>query len=150
MTQPQTQTEPSRRSSSAEPEYRLQLWDPRLPIPEVAKHWLVMALMGDPRASIADVMAAISEERWQLWAVLCGKQWSAVVVTEIMVWPKMRTLRVLLCGGRKMRDWVHLIEDLEGHARNLGCSMVEVYGRRGWSRVLRGYTERMTLLERGV
>ena len=149
MTQAHLQTEPSPSSSSAEP--RLVLLDPARAweLPERALDWLEAALQGDPRATVTVTLADVEAERAQLWGILSGEELMAVVVTRILTFGSFcRALRIQLCGGEQLHSWKHLLPELEGHARNLQCHLVEIQGRRGWGRVFPEYRERSILLEK--
>lgn len=41
-------------------------------------------------------------------------------------------------------------EVLTGWAVRMGCDAVQIYARRGWAKVLPGFTEKSVLLERGL
>jgi hypothetical protein len=59
-------------------------------------------------------------------------------------------LAVPFCGGERMEQWLpDILQALKDHARHNGCSSVEVFGRKGWERVLKphGYTHTYTTLE---
>jgi hypothetical protein len=109
-------------------------------LPPVHREWLRASLREDPRFELDDILADIEQERAQLWAIGdWGGYVQALIVTRLLWYPRCCALEVHLCGGLDMDRWIHLLDDLEQHARNLGCRFVEVRGRRGWERVLPGY-----------
>ena len=69
----------------------------------------------------------------------------SAVVTQIHSYPLGRVLRVWLAGGR----WDELVKALphaDAYARSQECVAVEVEGRPGWERLLKGYQKRRVLL----
>jgi hypothetical protein len=109
-------------------------------LPPEHREWLRAALMDDPRTSLGELLSDIEAERAQLWAI---GHWpgyvQALVVTRLIHYDRGCALRIQACGGVGMARWLHLLGQLEQHARNLGCRWVEVQGRRGWGRALTGY-----------
>jgi hypothetical protein len=89
--------------------------------------------------------------------VLCGQSllwlvWNseieAAVTTELSAANGRKLCTIVACGGSDRDDWLHLIEEIEDYARAEGCEAVHILGRKGWSRVLNGYAERLVLLEK--
>lgn len=75
----------------------------------------------------------IQDREAQLWLVSDG-----VLVTRIVVYPHLKSLQVVACGGRGMKSWLPgVISTLERYAIGHGCKRLEVIGRKGWSRVLK-------------
>jgi hypothetical protein len=67
-------------------------------------------------------------DRYQLWP---GQ--SSAVVTEILVYPKLKNLHFFLAGGnldelKKMRPHI------EAWGKSVGCTRVTRAGRKGWER----------------
>lgn len=54
-------------------------------------------------------------------------------------------------GGRDGKRWLRQCrEELEQYAKEAGAVKVEIEGRRGWRRVLPGYREARTVLEKDL
>jgi hypothetical protein len=49
-----------------------------------------------------------------------------------------------------MHEWLSLIDGIEKYARAEQCEGVIVMGRPGWQRMLSGYKQRGTILERSL
>jgi hypothetical protein len=47
-----------------------------------------------------------------------------------------------------MKRWLPLIEQIEAYAKREGCMRVRIYGRKGWSRVLKNYEERFSIMDK--
>jgi hypothetical protein len=111
--------------------------------------WLSLGLRGDPRGSLQGLLDDIELEAAQLWSVSDDEGGSvALLVTRIFERELCCTFEIQICVGSGLRDWLHLLPELEQHARNLGCKMVEMIGRPGWQRVLPQYRMRGVALER--
>lgn len=110
--------------------------------------WLSLALREDPRVSLVGVLGDIRDERAQLWAVEDWQGTQALVVTWIGRYERCDVLEIQLCAGSGMHRWLHLLGELEGHARALGCKIIELRGRRGWERLLPEYEFRGVCLEK--
>ena len=87
--------------------------------------------------SLEDVKGYIEAGYAQLWTDA-----DAAMVTEIITYPKGRTLRIWLAGGTY--EGVRRCEAaaIEWAKREYGCRAVELTGRVGWRRRLKDYRER--------
>lgn len=148
MTAMLQQIEPSASRFSVEP--RLVLRSPSAvdSLTQQELGWLALALRGDPRTSLPGLLADIREERAQLWVVAEGCETLALVVTWIGRYERCDVFEIQLCAGTGMHHWLHLLGELEGHARALGCRLIELRGRRGWERLLPDYAFRGVSLEK--
>lgn len=82
----------------------------------------------------------IEEGSAQLWEIGSPGEVQALLVTRLVWYDRGCAMRIQACGGAGMARWIHLIDELEQHARRLDCRWVEVQGRRGWERALPGYS----------
>lgn len=104
---------------------------------------------GDGLWRTEDYERAVRGARMQLWIVK-AEMILAAILTEIVVEPRGKKLRVLMLHGRERRRWLHLLGQLEEWARGIGCDLVEVVGRRGWQRELPGYRFKCMTMEKGL
>ena len=64
----------------------------------------------------------------------------AVIATEVKQYPRRRVLEVLFAGGSGLKRWRHaMVETLDEHARQAGCSHVATVGRPAWARIWGGH-----------
>lgn len=96
--------------------------------------WIAAALEHDPTHSLDDVKAVVLEGRVRFWP---GQ--ACAIVTEISVWPRMKTGHFWLAGGDLAEIHEVLQPMIEAYFRDQGCAQSIITGRRGWSRVT-GYT----------
>jgi len=78
--------------------------------------------------TFADIAAGLLSGRYQLWV---GQ--NSAVVTEIIVYPRLKDLHYFLAGGdldelKKMRPHI------EGWGIKQGCTRVTLAGRPGWAK----------------
>lgn len=102
---------------------------------------------GDGLWRIEDYERALEEARMQLWLVT-GRAVLAAILTEVVIEPQGKKCRVLMLHGRERHRWLHLLTQIEEWARGAGCTLVEVIGRRGWQRALKGYGLKAITMEK--
>lgn len=91
-----------------------------------------------------------------LWVVWAEQQKSlmAAATTEIAtpVGTDKRMCLITNLGGHSMDLWRHLLPDFEQYAHNENCERIRLYGRQGWSRILRedGYEQPWIALEKRI
>ena len=69
----------------------------------------------------------------------------SAVVTQIHTYPRGKVLRIWLAGGQ-WDELAHYLPSADAYARAQGCVAVEVEGRPGWERLLKGYEKRRVVL----
>lgn len=92
------------------------------------------------RLDASDVRERLADGRMQLM-VFTEKpdgRCLGVLVTEFVTHPQGQALSIALVGGREMHRWLDRLLEIERWAKSEGCRWVEVSGRFGWERVLRG------------
>jgi hypothetical protein len=94
-----------------------------------------------------DVLAALLRREMQLWAVWRDGALAGVLVTEIRRWPRRTVCRLALAaaddGARA--DWLPWRGRIEDWARAQGCDAIEIWGRPGWARLVKGARRRVAL-----
>jgi hypothetical protein len=97
-----------------------------------------LAIGGDVY-DVADIIEAVHDGKMQVFS----RGDTALVVTEIGVFPRKKVLNVVaLCG--KLEDVMSMHDELVAFAREQGCAFISSFGRPGWSRVLPEYGWRRT------
>jgi hypothetical protein len=81
-----------------------------------------------------------SDNTYQCWAVVnSDKKIINVTVTKVNHYDKHKSLHLLLTssvGNSKWEEYKEAHHAIEQYARKQGCKRIEMYGRKGWSRVL--------------
>ncbi len=86
-----------------------------------------------------DVRAATA----QAWLGVDGDEIKAVAMTE-MSSDDMRTVRLTACTGVDAKEWVHLVQGIQAHAKKAGAKSFEAIARPGWERYLKNFGFRKT------
>jgi len=100
------------------------------------------ALEYDPSYSVPDVLKEVSDMRAELWL---GE--GSLVVTNVIDKPQVRQFHIWIAAG----DLSELMDDIypiiEARAREYGCTVMTISGRRGWIRKLKdnGFEEAATV-----
>ena len=90
-----------------------------------------------------DILLGLNSGQMQLWEFekSCG-------VTLIQDYPRCRVLCLFVAAG-DLQDILSHEEEITEFARDVGCELLEVCGRPGWSKVAPGFKLRtMTLCKR--
>jgi len=54
------------------------------------------------------------------------------------------------CSGHQRERWLPLFARIEKYAKDEGCHTMRLYGRKGWERVLDGYSVEHVILEKAL
>jgi len=87
-----------------------------------------------------DFLPFLSNSEMQLWIAVEEREVLAAMVTQHIPYPRKRVLRVVSIGGGDMNKWFPFYPELENYAKSLGCSHLEAWGRKGWGKILKGWT----------
>ena len=75
----------------------------------------------------------------------------SAVVTEIAQYPQSKVLRYFLAGGVNLENWLERIQKvIEKFAKKENCTHLEVAGRKGWVRKLKGFRVKAYLLNKEI
>lgn len=107
------------------------------------------------------IKARIEEGKALLWVIwsepkidqLEPGELLAIGTTEIVGLDDGRRVCVIAqCAGRKLKEWEHLLAEIERYARQENCVAVRIYGRSGWVRYFKGagYTQPWSVVEKKV
>lgn len=99
-----------------------------------------------------DVLNFLHTGQWRLWVAIDDGQVVAAMTVEFFFYPRDKVCRVVTMGGERMMEWLtsDTIKKFEDWAKEEGCSYIDVYGRRGWKKVLPGYEEDCVLLRKQI
>ena len=75
----------------------------------------------------------------------------SAVVTEIAQYPQSKVLRYFLAGGNNLDNWLERIQEtIEKFAKKQKCTHLEVAGRKGWVRKLKGFKMKAIILSKEI
>ena len=95
-----------------------------------------------------DIIDGLIQDRFQLF-ISWEDHVESAVITEIAEYPQKKICRYFLAGGNNMDNWLEPIQKaIEQFARDNQCNAIEVAGRKGWLRKLKGYKQKIFLMSK--
>jgi len=105
----------------------------------------------DETYSIKDILYGLANDRMQLFISWNNNKVESAVVTEIAQYPQSKVLRYFLAGGNNLDNWLERIQEvIEKFAKKQNCTHLEVAGRKGWVRKLKGFKVKAYLLNKEI
>ena len=86
-----------------------------------------------------DFFAMIENGDMQLWIAEDDGDIFAMMLTEFVQYPRKKVMRIVSIGGEGMNRWMKYFPALEAAALSVGCTGFEIFGRKGWLRVLKDW-----------
>lgn len=90
-----------------------------------------------------DIVEMVKKEQLQVWPAT-----QSIVLTEVIVYPKLKNLHYFLAGG-DLDELSRMRPMIEFWGKSLGCTRVSLAGRRGWAKTFlkdEGYSPQWTVL----
>ena len=90
-----------------------------------------------------DVAEMVEQNRLQLWPAK-----DSVVLTEIVVYPRLKNLHYFLAGG-DLDELSRMRPLIESWGKSIGCTRVTLAGRRGWAKTFlkdEGYSPQWSVM----
>lgn len=90
-----------------------------------------------------DIVEMVKKEQLQVWPAT-----QSIVLTEIIVYPRLKNLHYFLAGG-DLDELSRMRPMIESWGKSLGCTRVSLAGRRGWAKTFlkdEGYSPQWTVL----
>lgn len=94
-----------------------------------------------------DIAEMVQDGRLQLWPAS-----NSVVLTEIIVYPRLKNLHYFLAGG-DLDELSRMRPLIESWGKSIGCTRVTLAGRSGWQRTFlkdEGYSPQWTVLSKAL
>ena len=96
-----------------------------------------------------DILDGIILNKFQLFISWNNKKVESSVITEVADYPRKRVLRYVLAGGYNLENWLEPIQEkIEEFAINNHCRAIEVAGRKGWLRKLKGFKQKIYIMSK--
>ena len=83
-----------------------------------------------------DFLEPLTHGHMQLWIATEDKQMHSAMITQIIVYTQKKVLRVISIAGSDFRRLYEFNDMVESFAIKTGCSGMELWGRRGWKKLL--------------
>ena len=101
------------------------------------------------RISEGTLFQSVLEGSQHIWTVWDGNEIRALVGAEVGFAPTgLKICTVNFATGRDSHEWLHLLDEIETWAREIGCGKMEMWARKGWARKLPDYRMTHVLLEK--
>lgn len=85
----------------------------------------------DHRYEPEDIRDALKERGMQLWVALEGTDLAAILVTQILNFPRCRECDLFIWSGRMTDDWREHLKTVEEWAAAQGCHYMGTHSRLG-------------------
>ena len=97
-----------------------------------------------------DILKGLINNSFQLF-ISWNKKVESAVITEVAQYPQKKICRYFLAGGNNMNNWLEPIQtEIEKFAKLNNCQAIEVAGRKGWARKLKGYEQKIYLFNKEI
>jgi len=83
-----------------------------------------------------DYIEPLTHGDMQLWVVIENKHVNAALVTQIVPYPQKKVLRLISLAGEDFQEIKDFLEMVEVFALKNECSALEMWGRKGWKKLL--------------
>lgn len=114
------------------------------------EHLIRPAMIRSGEMIVLDVLRNLASKRFLMWLIWDGEEIAGSVITELADTISGRICTIVFMGGKDRRRWLHLLKEIEDYARAEHCRAMRLYGRKGWKRVLRDYSETRIVLEKDL
>ena len=119
----------------------------------LVEEYLITALEhGLGEYSIGDIKKSCKSKDMQLW-VKISKEVEGAFITKISQYPQKNILCVLLLAGKNFSSWRDEADVLlDAFGKENKCEYVELFGRKGWGKVLKdlNYKEQTRLFAKEI
>lgn len=82
------------------------------------------------RLNVADVTQLLHSGHMQLWAALDGTDTKALVLSEVVTYPRMKVLRLFGLAGANLKELATLLPTIKAWGAEMGCSEAEAIETR--------------------
>lgn len=87
-----------------------------------------------------------NSQLWLAWSDERGCE--SACVTGIL--PHCKVCLIKACGGKNRDNWLFMLDEIEAWAKTQGCMTMRLFGREGWSRVLKDYRKTRVVLDKEI
>ena len=83
-----------------------------------------------------DYLEPLTHGDMHLWIATDSGEMHSVMVTQIVTYPQKQILRVISIAGSDFKKLYEFNDMVESFAIRSGCSGMELWGRKGWKKLL--------------
>ena len=123
------------------------VWDEVVPLIEAALKYSEGEVIPE------DLVKPIKIGKMQLWVAMFKGSVIAAMITEIVVYPRKRTLRVITIAGKDghgMSKWYGFLPLVEGFALSNNCSSLEAWTRKGMAKKLTDWEHKYMVITKDL
>ena len=123
------------------------VWDEVVPLIEAALKYSEGEVIPE------DLVKPIKIGKMQLWIAMFKGSVIAAMITEIVVYPRKRTLRVITIAGKDghgMSKWYGFLPLVEGFALSNNCSSLEAWTRKGMAKKLTDWEHKYMVITKDL
>lgn len=91
--------------------------------------------LGEYRYEPEDILDAIRERDMQLWVAIDGNEVKAILITQLVRYPRVMECELFLWSGERTPDWEDHLARIEQWAREQGCHYMSSLSRPGTAKV---------------
>ena len=113
-----------------QPEDVAYIWDQVAPLLEKVKEH------SEGEAEPDDFLEALTHGDMQLWIATEDSNMLSAMITQIVTYPQKQILRVISIAGSDFKRLYEFNDMIESFAIRSGCSGRELWGRKGWKKLL--------------
>lgn len=104
-------------------------------------------------ATLESLYSDLANGKFQLWLMNSDDEFLLAMLTEILVYPTTKVMRILWMGGEELQVAIDQFFDfLELWAWRQGINSIDVVGRKAWVRLLRsrGYAQTRYIVSKDI
>ena len=113
-----------------QPEDVAYVWEEVAPLLDTVKEHTEGELETD------DFLEPLTHGDMQLWIATEGSTVHGVMVTQLVPYPQKKILRIISLAGDNFEELRDFQEMIEAFAVKTGCTALEMWGRKGWKKLL--------------
>ena len=104
------------------------------------------AVHSDGELEPEDFIEPLSTGEMQLWvAYEDNDNIHAAMVTQFIQYPQKKILRIISLAGQDFKEIKNFQSMIEGFAIRYGCTAIEMWGRKGWKKLLPDWKDSYTV-----
>jgi len=93
-----------------------------------------------------DFLEPLSTGEMQLWVAYEDNDIiNAAMVTQFIQYPQKKILRIISLAGEDFKEIKNFQAMIEGFAIKYGCTAIELWGRKGWKKLLPDWKDAYTV-----
>ena len=104
----------------------------------------------DGQYTINGIWRDLENNVLQLWIYMENHQVMMVTLTAILEYDTYKACLISFITGKKRQKWLHYLKTIEHWAKQIGCTKMELLGRKSWRRILSDWTTPKIYLEKEI